>query len=319
MIFAARGLLVSLAFFATVYCPLSLLVVLTWQGVKHMSQATAAKNANLLFGLRIFPFAISAVVTVFFTFPSFWLLERRSLDEDAETFILALCSLIILGAGLLRVLWIQARTRRAVSRWSVQTSVRTSVRTASPSGEAGTPVLSASHGAPALIVVGVRKPRVMVSDTAAIVLSNDELQVALRHELGHVRSRDNLKKVLISAIPFPAMGGIERAWQEAGELAADEAAVATRQQALDLAAALIKLSRSSQPWPKPLSAIGLVSSSSSINRRVRHLLQWRTPERRFPHTRPWTLLILFTIIVGIASNYGATLTLTHRLTELLVP
>ena len=159
----------------------------------------------------------------------------------------------------------------------------------------------------------------MVSDAAAIVLTDDELQVALRHELGHVRSWDNLKKVLISATPFPGMGGIERAWQEAGELAADEAAVTKRQEALDLAAALIKLSRSFQQWPKPLSATGLVSSSSSTNKRVRRLLQWRMPERRFPHTRPWTLLILFTMIVGIASNYGATLTLTHRLTELLVP
>lgn len=311
MIFAARSLLVSLAFFATVYCPLSLLVLLAWWGAKHTSQATAVKNANLLFGLRIFPFAVSAVVTVFFTFPSFWLLERRSLDEDAATFILALCSLIILGAGLFRVLRIQARTTRAVSQWLVQTTTISS--------DAGTPVLSASHGAPALIVVGIRRPRVMVSDTAAVVLSEDELQVALRHELAHVRSWDNLKKVLIRSTPFPGMGGIERAWQEAGELAADEAAVANRREALDLAAALIKLSRSSQQWPKPLSATGLVSSSSSIDKRVKLLLEWRMTERRLQHTRPWTLLILFVMIVGIGSNYGATLMLTHRLTELLVP
>jgi len=311
MIFAARGLLVSLAFFATLYCPLSLLVVLAWRGAKHISQATAAKNANLLFGLRVFPFAVSAVVTVFFTFPSFWLLERPSLDEDTATFILALCSLIILGAGLFRGLRIQARTTRVVRQWSV--------RTTSTSSDAGTPVLRASQGAPALIVVGIERPRVLVSDAAAIVLSDDELQVALRHELGHVRSGDNLKKVLISAIPFPGMGGIERAWQEAGELAADEAAVANRQEALDLAAALIKLSRSSQQWPKPLSATGLVSGSSSIHKRVGRLLQWRMPEPRLQHPRPWTLLILFTMIVGIGSNYGATLMLTHRLTELLVP
>jgi Zn-dependent protease with chaperone function len=311
MIFAARGLLVSLAFFATVYCPLSLLVALGWRGAKYIRQATAARNANLLFGLRIFPFATSAVVTVFFTFPSFWLLERRSLDEDAATFILALCSLIILGAGLFRVLKIQARTTRAVSLWSVQT--------ASNSSDAGTPALSSSHGAPAMIVVGIRKPRVMVSDTAAILLSDNELQVALRHEFGHAHAWDNLKKVLISATPFLGMAGLERAWQEEAELAADQAAVANRQEALDLAAALIKLSRSSQQWPKPLSATGLINSSSSINGRVRRLLEWRMPERRLQHTGPWTLLILFSMIGGFASNYGAALVLTHRLTELLVP
>ena len=43
-------------------------------------------TAHLLFGLRIFPFAVSAVVTVFFTFPSFWLLERTSPDEDTGNF-----------------------------------------------------------------------------------------------------------------------------------------------------------------------------------------------------------------------------------------
>jgi beta-lactamase regulating signal transducer with metallopeptidase domain len=309
--FTARGLLVSLAFFATIYCPLSLLVLFVWRGAKHISQETAANTANLLFGLRIFPFVVSAVVTVCFTFPSFWLLERKSLDEDTATFILALCSLIILGASLLRVLRVQARTTRSVAHWLVGTT--------SIGSDAGAPVLNASHGAPALILVGIRRPRVMVSDTAATVLSDDELQIALRHELEHVRSWDNLKKVLISATPFPGMGGIERAWQEAAELAADEAAVANRQEALDLAAALIKLSISSQQWPKPLLATGLVSGSCSISLRVRRLLQWRKVERRLQHTRPWTLLILFTMIVGIASNYGAALVLTHRLTELLVP
>ena len=66
-----------------------------------------------------------------------------------------------------------------------------------------------------------------------------------------MRSWDNLKKVLISATPFPGMGSIESAWREAAELAADDAAVTNRQEALDLAAALIKLSRSSQQLPKP--------------------------------------------------------------------
>ncbi len=124
MIFTARSLLVSLAFFATVYCPLSLLVVLVWRGAKNIGLATAANTANLLFGLRIFPFAVSTMVTVFFTFPSFWLLERKSPDEDTGTFLLALCSLLILGAGLFRVLRVQARTTRAVAQWLMGATLR---------------------------------------------------------------------------------------------------------------------------------------------------------------------------------------------------
>jgi beta-lactamase regulating signal transducer with metallopeptidase domain len=311
VIFAARGLLVSLAFFATVYCPLSLLVVFVWRGVKNIRLATAANTANLLFGLRIFPFAVSIVVTVFFTFPSFWLLERKSPDEDTGTFILALCSLLILGAGLLRVLRVQARTTRAVAQWlTVATTAGADMRM---------PRIKASEGAPPLILVGSWKPRVMISDLATAVLTDDELLVAVRHELGHAQSWDNLKKVIASSTPFPGMSGIDRAWQEAAELAADEGAVTNRQEALDLAAALIKLSRSSDQWPKPLVATGLVSGLCSITFRVNRLLQWRAAGRHAQPAGSWSLFVLLAMFVGIAGNYGAALVLTHRLTELLVP
>jgi hypothetical protein len=315
VIFAARGLLVSLAFFAMVYCSLSSLVVLAWRNMKRIGQKSAVGPANFLFGLRIFSFTVATVVAVFFTFPSFWLMERASLDEDAGTFMLAACSLLILGAGLFRVLTAQARTTRAVSQWSLGARSMG----ARSGGDASKPTLSASHGAPALILVGIRRPSVMVSDMAALVLSDRELQVAVRHELGHKRSWDNLKKVLISATPFPGMSRLESAWREAAELAADDAAVANRQDALDLAAALIKLSRSSKQWSEPALASGLVSGSSSISLRVKRLLEWRVAGRRLQRTWPWTLLVLSTMIVGIASNYGATLALTHRLTEILVP
>jgi beta-lactamase regulating signal transducer with metallopeptidase domain len=311
VIFGARGLLVSLAFFAAVYCPLSLLTLLAWWGAKRIRLATDANSANLVFGLRIFPFALSVVVTLFFTFPSFWLLEGASPDEDTATFILALCSLCILGAGLYRVLRVQARTIRTVQGWlSGATNI---------DNDASTPRLSASRGAPPLILVGIRRPRVMISDRTSTVLTDGELQVAVRHEIGHARSWDNLKKVLLSATPFPGMGGLERAWQEAAELTADDRAVTNRREALDLAAALIKLSRSFQPLPSPILAAELVSGSSSINLRVDRLLKWRTARQPSGPGWPWAFFVLLTLMVGIASNYGAALVLTHRLTELLVP
>jgi len=315
VIFAARGLLVSLAFFATVYCPLSLLARLSWRRLVRMGLS----SANFLFGLRIFSFTVSIVVAVFFTFPSFWLMERASLDEDAGTFVLAACSLVILGAGLFCVRSAHRRTTSAVAKWSTGSR---SMEPASTGIEPGTPALgpsmSAANGAPALILAGIRRPKVMVSDMAAMVLSDDEMRMAVRHELGHMRSCDNLKKVLISAIPFPGMSGLENAWREAAELAADDAAVANRQDALDLASALIKLSRSSTQWSEPALASGLVSGSSSIGLRVKRLIEWHMARRRLQRSWPWTLLLI-AMIAGIASNYGATLVLTHRLTEVLVP
>jgi Zn-dependent protease with chaperone function len=301
VIFAARGFLVSLAFFAMVYCPLASLVVLAWWSMNRASRksrfsSALVSSANFLFGLRIFSFAVSA--------------------EDAGTFVLAVCSLVILSAGLFRVLRAQAKTSSAVTQWSL--GLR-STEAMSIGDEAVTPALSASKGAPALLLVGIRRPKVMVSDMAAVVLSGDELQAAVRHEFGHMRSWDNLKKVLIGATPFPGMRGLESAWREAAELAADDAAVANRQDALNLAAALIKLSRSSKQWSEPALASGLVSGSCSIRLRVGRLLEWRAADRRLQRAWPWTLLVLIPMIAGMVSNYGAMLVLTHRLTELLVP
>ena len=313
MTFAARGLLVSLAFFAVMYCSLSTLVVLACGVAGRLRTRHIATRADALFGLRMFPVFLSAVITVFFTLPSFWLMERPSLDEDGGTFLLAACALVILGAGVFRVLRDQSRTAHAVKEWLLESW--------SADGNARKPALGAAFGAPALILVGIRKPQVMVSDAAASMLSEDELQVAIRHELGHRRSWDNLKKVLISATPFPWINSLEKSWREAAELAADNAAVANRQEALDLAAALIKLSRSPKQSPEPALASGLVCGSSSVRLRVERLLDWRAAghDLRRSWMWPWTLVVLVTMTVAIATHYGATLVLTHRLTELLVP
>ncbi len=311
MIFGARGLLVSFAFFAMLYSPLSTLVVLAWRTIKAVTGTRCLNSPNLLFGLRTFPLVVSVCVTIFFTFPSFWLLERASPDEDTGTFVLAGCSLLILGAGLFRVLRSQTKTNRVIAQWLLGT-------TSIDSGVV-MPAISASSGAPPIILVGIRRPKVMVSDLAIAVLSEHELKVAIQHELGHMRSSDNLKKVFVSATPFPGMSSLESAWQEAAELAADDAAVKTRKEAVDLAAALIKLSRSSHLRPGPAFATALVSGPSFIGARVERLLEWREAGRQSVRTWPWALLVLLMIAVGIAGNYAATLALTHRLTELLVP
>ena len=64
------------------------------------------------------------------------------------------------------------------------------------------------------------------------------------------------------------------------QLAADDAAVRNRQEALDLAAALIKLSRAPRQSPEPALTSGLVCSSSSVRLRVERLLEWRAAGHR---------------------------------------
>jgi len=307
MIFAARDILVSLAFFAIVYALLSSSALIIWSSIRNAHQNSVVKSANCLFGLRVFPLATSVIITVFFTLPSFWMMERHSPDEDVETFLLALCAVMILGAGLFRVWKAHAKTRRAVSGW-----MRGVV-------EGHMPAACASTLAPPLVLVGVCRPRVIVSETAISVLSDSEMRVAIEHELRHKDSLDNLKKFLISAIPFPGMRGLDRAWREAAELAADEAAVTNRREALDLAAALIKLSKFIQQQSIPPMATGLVAEVAFTTLRVECLLRWNEKISRGKHNRILFLIVLITTIVPVATNYETTLALTHRLTEILVP
>ena len=74
-------------------------------------------------------------------------------------------------------------------------------------------------------------------------------------------------------------GALERAWREATEMAADDAAVSNVSEALDLAAAVIKLSRLAPLEPPAELTTALVHSpAESVNARVERLIAWS--ERR---------------------------------------
>lgn len=311
MIFVARGIMVSLAFFALAYSFFSVLALLAWQGLSFFSRSKCL-SVDLLFGLRLLPFGLSATVTLFLAFPSFLLLESHSMDEVSRTFALGATGLLILGAGLFRVTTAAARTRRVVSKCL---QAATGLEADSTISVAVSP-----HSVLPLMLLGIRMPRVLISAAACDLLSEGELRAATRHEIEHLRSRDNLKKMILNCIPFPGMAGLEKAWQESAELAADHAAVSSRQEALDLAAALIKLSRRFPPQAAPAFTTGLVSGSS-VTMRVERLLAWKAaPDVARNYWRCAIPLALAVILgIGLISNLGPALILVHSLTERLVP
>jgi len=308
VIFAARGVMVSLAFFAIVYSFLSLLLMLLWRGWRRIVPRNV-ETPNLLFWLRLLPFVFSAAITVFLTFPSFLLLEAHSMDEDLGTFVLCLCSLLFLGGGLFRVIAAQGRTRRAEAEW-LETASR------AEGGESGPATFAYPNPLP-IMLAGIRTPRVLVSKAARALLTEGELQAAVRHEMAHLRSSDNLKKAIFNFISFPGMACLERAWQEAAELDADLKAVSTRGEALDLASALVKLSRGCPPLA-PALATGLVGVAESVAMRVERLLEWERSPKAIQHWR-YVVPLTLAAMVSLAANLGPALVVTHFLTERLVP
>jgi Zn-dependent protease with chaperone function len=171
---------------------------------------------------------------------------------------------------------------------------------------------------PPLIIVGVRHPRILVSEATIGLLSPDELRMALKHEHEHMKYRDNLKRLVLTFCPFPGMAKLERAWSQAAELAADDAAVANQREALDLAGALVKLSRLVPVKAAP--ACGTAFVTGSISERVAFLLDWdEASKSRRVHIRTWFVIpfaVAVSLLVSVA--HRPVLTLTHELTEWLV-
>ncbi len=317
--FALRGIAVSLTFFVLVYCLLSALVAVAWRSLKWL-HATERSLAALLFALRVLPLAASVVVTFAFVVPSFQLLEPRSIDIDegigAVPLALGICALLLIACGCFRVIAAQTKTSRVVARW-LEGANPLYVEAAAQT-EALTVSFRSRRETPPLTLVGVRRPTVLVSESAVALLSDNELRIALQHELAHMQSRDNLKKLVFRFCPFPGMAKLESAWSQAAELAADDAAVSNLGDAVDLAAALVKLSRLLPVAAAPVCTVGFVTGS--ISARVARLLAWDEAHKaETMRIRPWYVIppMLVTLLCVFAT-YGPVLTLTHEVTEWLV-
>jgi Zn-dependent protease with chaperone function len=310
--FALRGIAISLSCFALLYALLSALVAAAWRPLKpsHVAQQSVAA---ILFSLRTLPLLASMFITFALVVPSFRLLEPRSIHEGvgAMPIALGISALLLIAFACFRGIAAQTRTTRLVTRWlegarPLKTNTGSAI------------TLQSRRETPPLTLVGVRNPRVLVSEAAVALLSHDELQIALRHELEHMKSRDNLKKLIFCFCPFPGMARLESAWSQAAELAADDAAVSTQRDALDLAAALVKLSRLVPVTAPPVCSAGFVAGS--VSQRIERLLAWdEASKARRVHIRTWFVIpfaVAVSLLVSVA--HGPVLAFTHEITEWLV-
>ncbi len=303
---------VSLDWFLLVYCLLSMLIETVWRPLRplHVAQQSVAK---ILFGLRIFPLAASLIITFALVVPSFQLMEPLPVNQSLSTIPIALGlgALLLIACGFLRAMAAQTRTTRAVTCW---------LEGARPLkvNDDSTVTLQSGPESPPLIVVGFHHPRVLVSESTVALLTPDELRMALKHEHEHMKARDNLKRLIFAFCPFPGMANLESAWSRAAELSADDAAVSNQGDALDLAAALVKLSRLVPVKVPPVFSTSFVAGS--ITERVACLLDWNEASKsRRVRIRTWFVIpfaVAVSLLVTVA--HRPVLTLTHEATEWLV-
>lgn len=309
--FALRGIAVSLALFWLSYCALSALVACGWRYLDRLRDLSARTSASLLFGARMFPLVASAMAVLVFAAPSFMLLEPRGTDEEIgiAPLALSLCCLMFFAAAVVRLTRAQAKTSRVIAGWLQGASALEIGATA--------PTFQAAADIPPLTLAGVCRPRLLLSKSTVALLSPDELNSAVRHEIAHMRFHDNLKKLALRFAWFPGMTRLEQAWQQAAEVAADDAAVSNAREALDLAAALIKVSRLVPSQSLPAISMGLVQDGS-VSARISRLLNWEERALRAHNFRWATVPSALALLLTLAAAYSPLIAQTHRVTEWLV-
>jgi beta-lactamase regulating signal transducer with metallopeptidase domain len=318
--FAVRGIAVSFSVFVLLYGALSAVVCGVWRRVWIYTQRHSAGGcADVLFALRMFPLVVATGVTLALAVPSFLLLEPRAVEEPMGVVlvVLGLGGVMVVLAGMWNAAAALVRAWRTVERWSSEGRVgsrdvdfRDSVA-----------VRRISWAAPPLTAAGILRASVWLSRAAEFVLTERELETALRHEVVHVRRRDNLRKLLLRLVASPGMAQLECAWREATEMAADDAAVSSAAEALDLAAAVIKLSRLAPLEPPAELTTALVHSpAESVNARVERLIAW-TERRQTPakeYSLAYALCSAAAVVATLALTYSQLLVLVHAATEWLV-
>ncbi len=123
---------------------------------------------------------------------------------------------------------------------------------------------------------------IVISTGVLKSLSPDELRCVLAHETSHYRRRDNVLKgisLLCRNILFlfPHVYYLFRWWGEEIELIGDEAAVLSAGRPLDVASAIIKMQRKSNPdmnWNMEPFATGFIASAhtGTLTKRVERLV-----------------------------------------------
>ncbi len=267
-------------------------------------------------GLRLLPAAASIGFVAAVFVPSYWQYEPRELVEG---FDVTLAALAVVGFTV-----IATAAARGVTAWRwASRRAQVWLRVARPLtfADSSMPAFEIDADAPIMALVGVLRPRLLITRGVFRALSAEELSASVAHEIGHQRAWDNLKRLAMRAAPdllttTSSARAIERRWASASERAADRQACSSGRARCALASALVKVARLTPPVTPIAEPISTLVDGGDIASRVHSLLDDApavTPRRAFWH---WPALALGSTAVALA--YAPLLRAVHALTELIV-
>jgi Zn-dependent protease with chaperone function len=312
--FLVHGLTLSLTWFLAVNVAACVAVL---AAARLLLPVRGLRPPTLWIALRLLPAAAATGFVLLLFVPSYWKYEPR---EFVEGFDLTLAVAGAAGAAVIAL----ALVRGAGALRSASRRTAAWMQHARPITINGTlPAFAIDADQPLIALVGVWRPRLLVTRGLIDALTGPELDAAIAHERGHHVRRDNLKRLLMRASPdllspFAIARTVERRWAAAAEHQADrmtgDCDPAAR---CALASALVKVARLtpiSVPAAEPISTL---IGGGDIASRVRILLDDRlfTGEPS-PRVTRWVAGAFLAVISLIA--YAPLLHLVHEITEVAV-
>jgi Zn-dependent protease with chaperone function len=311
-LYVARGLTLALAWLMACNVASTAVVVAV---ARRMLARRDRRSPALWLALRLGPAIVSLAFVAFVFLPSYWRYEPHS--DAGEGFDL---TLTVLAAGAAAVIALGV-LRATDALWSAWRRARGWRRVSRPLeiGHASIPAFAVEIEAPIMALVGVLRPRLLVTRGVLDALTADELRAGVAHELGHRRAFDNLKRLAMRAAPdllFPTStaAAIEARWASAAEHAADRLACADDSSRCALASALVKIARLTPPRTPLAQPISTLVDGGEIASRVEHLLSCPAPDPAVSRTRLAAGVSMFAAVAA----YTPLLRLVHEATEILV-
>ena len=296
--YMARLACLSLAAFFLAHTVLAAIVsLMTRRAIERARQLRPQLAARVLFGLRLLPAIGAGFLVVGLCAPSYLILEPAEAAEEIGLvcLIAALLGAAICISGIARGVIAVIRSARYMRQCK-------------------------TGDGPVLLLAGVFRPQVIVSPALRGALSAAEFEAALLHEEGHGRSRDNLKRLLMAISPdvFPftrRLRILETAWQRMAEWAADDfAAEGSRERALSLASALVRVGRMRAAVPVIPLATSVLPEVDELGVRVQRLLEGPPPAQELPRK---FLGSAFVVLAGLVALTPPMFTVVHELLEAL--
>lgn len=281
-------------------------------------------RARAIWVLRLFPICAGILVTLGLVLPAFVLHEPARTNESLEPHLIILAAMgaaLLLSSGY-RVVRALIAVTRSTQRWMGSCLRRTR-------DEMGLDIFEVTDPNALIVITGIFKPAVFVSQQVAHSLTEAERAAAIAHERAHASSGDNLKQLLLHAFRIPLLDrltGLGTEWQLSSELAADEAALRSGVAVLDLAAALLKVARLrlERPLLEQSIASYFVSpgKNSLLTVRIQRLMEMIEGDERSLPAPKRDFIPLWPVLIGALGaaclTHSYLLVLTYEFLEKLV-